>query len=932
MAHVLAADYTPLSAVDIFVKDLGLVLDTARATKFPLPLASHRAPDVHAGVQRRLRPRGRRRGDQDLPRHHVPSRVRSEREPSAGPLRSRLASPRGIGRRRDVGPSCSARSPTTSPAPPTWPTRWCARGMRCVQTIGVPEGALDAEADAVVVALKSRTIPAGRRGGAIARRRCAGCRRRAREQVLLQVLLHLRQHAAGQHRPGRPMRCSMRWTARARLHDRLPGVPGQPAHGVQGPPVRRRRAAQRQRHAQPPADADDRRQPRARAAGADEAQGRAGGARRGRARVARRSASASTRCARKASASAVVDAVSNDDLMQIGVALAGLPLVTAGSGVAHGPAAELAWRAARSRPTAAVQSLPAVSGLAAVVSGSCSLATNAQVRHFRDRGRPALQIDPMALAAGDDAGGAQALAWAMRSPLDGPVLVYATAEPAAVQRVQAELGVARAGELVERALARIARRPGRARRAPTRRGRRRDLGRGGAGAGRHQLAIGAQIDPGVPWTAARSPAARNEWLHLALKSGNFGSTDFFTKAFERMAHGRSCAPRSAASARRCSTRGYVHATAGNISVRTDTGFLITPTDACLGHARCRAAGRCRTHRANKSAAIAHQDAGPAPRASTPPTRRALRDPHARHALRGAHAVRRVERDDIVPPITPYYVMKVGHVPLIALPPPRRPAVAADGGAAHRPGARTRRADPRRDARAPRPGGVAPHAGRGERGARRTRGDRAPVAADRGLRRSAMRRSTSCARTSAPPGSGAFGTAHAPFRRQPDHALPGARVPRPFRRRRGGRLRGRRVPVSLRARGEAARRTPGRPRPAAGAVQCAAGRLGRMASAALAALPGREDEFRRSVDTALQYAQALKCPRVHADGGAGAGRRRTRQAARHLPRQPGVGGEAGGERAASHCLIEPINTRDIPGFLLNRQDEAHASCRRSARRT
>ena len=40
MAHVLAADYTPLSAVDIFVKDLGLVLDTARAGKFPLPLAS----------------------------------------------------------------------------------------------------------------------------------------------------------------------------------------------------------------------------------------------------------------------------------------------------------------------------------------------------------------------------------------------------------------------------------------------------------------------------------------------------------------------------------------------------------------------------------------------------------------------------------------------------------------------------------------------------------------------------------------------------------------------------------------------------------------------------------------------------------------------------------------------------------------------------
>jgi len=38
--HILANDYTPLSAVDIFVKDLGLVLDTARATKFPLPLSA----------------------------------------------------------------------------------------------------------------------------------------------------------------------------------------------------------------------------------------------------------------------------------------------------------------------------------------------------------------------------------------------------------------------------------------------------------------------------------------------------------------------------------------------------------------------------------------------------------------------------------------------------------------------------------------------------------------------------------------------------------------------------------------------------------------------------------------------------------------------------------------------------------------------------
>jgi uncharacterized protein YgbK (DUF1537 family) len=46
-----------------------------------------------------------------------------------------------------------------------------------------------------------------------------------------------------------------------------------------------------------------------------------------------------------------------------------------------------------------------------------------------------------------------------------------------------------------------------------------------------RLQIGAQIDPGVPWCHASSPAAPDTGLHLALKSGNFGTTDFFSKAF-----------------------------------------------------------------------------------------------------------------------------------------------------------------------------------------------------------------------------------------------------------------------------------------------------------------------------------------------------------------------------------------------------------------
>jgi hypothetical protein len=69
MAHVLAADYTPLSAVDIFVKDLGLVLDTARASKFPLPLASTAHQMFMQASTAGLRQGGRQRGDQDLPRH-----------------------------------------------------------------------------------------------------------------------------------------------------------------------------------------------------------------------------------------------------------------------------------------------------------------------------------------------------------------------------------------------------------------------------------------------------------------------------------------------------------------------------------------------------------------------------------------------------------------------------------------------------------------------------------------------------------------------------------------------------------------------------------------------------------------------------------------------------------------------------------------------
>ncbi|MFE1949334.1 3-oxo-tetronate kinase [Streptomyces sp. NPDC059524] len=147
---------------------------------------------------------------------------------------------------------------------------------------------------------------------------------------------------------------------------------------------------------------------------------------------------------------AIVDAVSNEDLLRLGAAVANLPLVTAGSGLAIGLPAN--WGVAPS-PDAA--RLPAASGHAAVVAGSVSAATNGQVRAFLATGRPAFSVDPLRIAAGEDVA-AEALAFAERQLPEGPVLVYSTGSPDAVRAVQAELGAADAGALVERTLARVA--------------------------------------------------------------------------------------------------------------------------------------------------------------------------------------------------------------------------------------------------------------------------------------------------------------------------------------------------------------------------------------------------------------------------------------------------------------------------------------------
>jgi uncharacterized protein YgbK (DUF1537 family) len=225
---------------------------------------------------------------------------------------------------------------------------------------------------------------------------------------------------------------------------------------------------------------------------------------------------------------AIADAVSDTDLYILGEACADLTLITGGSGVALGLPANFRRAGLLAESNDAAQ-LPRAEGFSAVLAGSASKATNAQVAAWRET-RPAFRIDPLAAARGEPVV-EQALAFAQQYLDKGePVLIYATATPDEVKAVQHQLGVNEAGHLVESTLASIAR-------GLRERGVRKFVVAGGETSGAvvqaldvRTLRIGAQIDPGVPATATTDA----EPLALALKSGNFGTIDFFEKALRHL--------------------------------------------------------------------------------------------------------------------------------------------------------------------------------------------------------------------------------------------------------------------------------------------------------------------------------------------------------------------------------------------------------------
>jgi len=391
-------------------------------------------------------------------------------------------------------------------------------GMRSVQTIGVPDGALETPADAVVVALKTRTLPAAE---AVAQSLAALAWLRAQGagQIYFKYCSTFDSTAQGNIGPVADALMTALDTDFTIATPAFPdnkrtvfkgylfagdvllnesGMQHHPLTPMTDPNLVRVLAAQTRRKV-----------------GLIDYAVVARGSRAIRGRI--------DALRREGVEIAIVDAISNDDLLALGPALKDMPLVTAGSGVAIGLPGN--WGLA---PGAAA-ALPREPGAQAVVAGSCSSATQGQVAAFIAQGRPALALDPLRIAAGEDVV-AQALAWAAPRLSGGPLLIYSTARPDAVQAAQASLGAARVGALVEDAIARIAA-------GLARLGVRQLIVAGGetSGAvvqalGLTQLAIGKQIDPGVPWCAGDAQAVQAR-MSIALKSGNFGGVDFFTRAF-----------------------------------------------------------------------------------------------------------------------------------------------------------------------------------------------------------------------------------------------------------------------------------------------------------------------------------------------------------------------------------------------------------------
>jgi uncharacterized protein YgbK (DUF1537 family) len=223
----------------------------------------------------------------------------------------------------------------------------------------------------------------------------------------------------------------------------------------------------------------------------------------------------------------IVDALTEDDLIAIGKACAAAPLITGGSGIAMGLPSNLA---AAGKLRAGNSAWQGVRGPEAILAGSCSTATRRQIEHHAAR-HPAFAIDAEAVIAGKLE--PESIVAFMRENKGRQPLAYSSSSPEAVSAIQARHGRERSAHALEGFFERTAR-------ALIESGVRRLVVAGGetsgaavSGLALDAVTIGPEIDPGVP--ALRTLGG--DKVALALKSGNFGSRDFFAKALDRLEAG-----------------------------------------------------------------------------------------------------------------------------------------------------------------------------------------------------------------------------------------------------------------------------------------------------------------------------------------------------------------------------------------------------------
>ena len=223
----------------------------------------------------------------------------------------------------------------------------------------------------------------------------------------------------------------------------------------------------------------------------------------------------------------IVDAVADTDLDTIASACQDMDFITGGSALAM-PLAEFYKASGKISANDNSFMNKKLNTGSIILSGSCSEMTIIQVKNFIQRGAAAFQLDPIDLA---ENGIKKVLDWLSSQDFTKNIIIYATSDPDTVKKVQAELGVDMAGKIVEQGLSECAI-------AARELGVKNFIIAGGETSGAitkalnvRQLDIGIEIAPGVPWTFS---GKRNNQIALSLKSGNFGSEEFFTEALSKL--------------------------------------------------------------------------------------------------------------------------------------------------------------------------------------------------------------------------------------------------------------------------------------------------------------------------------------------------------------------------------------------------------------